>query len=154
MTPAEQFVVWRAELVEERTSVLEQLEAARAQLQAAEERHEREKAAVAALNKFVSGCRGARDGAVISLAGPLYARLTGAREPLKAAQSERAAVGAAMHALEVRAAELQDAVDQVDRALTAEKVTELRPPAGETSRRRHQPTIVDYDTIRPSARDA
>jgi hypothetical protein len=71
-----------------------------------------------------------------------------AREPLKAAQSARASAQSAVTAIERRLTALRESVDQIDRALTADKVLPLRP-ALEPAPRRVAP-VIDYDTISPA----
>lgn len=150
MTPAEQFTAWRDELTAERGTVLEQLEAARVTLHEAEARLQEEKQALVALDAFAQGCAGvAFEGAVLSLSAPLHSRLSHARQPLEDAEKARGAARSSVKAFEQRAAELADAIAQVDRALASAKVSQLRPPAVST---RPKPAPLDFDTIGAPAR--
>jgi hypothetical protein len=145
MTPAEEYASWREDWVAEDASIVEQLPAARARLQVSEEQYQQEKERVAALERFASSCRGSFDaGAVVTLARPLYARLSEARESLKPIDAECGAARAEVQRLEARHADLQESIVQVDRALSAEKITTLRSPA-ETSRRK--PPLIAFDDI-------
>ena len=79
-----------------------------------------------------------------SLSGPIYSRYIREREPLKVAESVKGAALAAVEGLKFRVAELKDALAQIDRALTAAKVSTLRP-ATEPSRRKA--ATVEFDNI-------
>ena len=144
MTPVEQFETWRAEIVLELEEAAQTLESERARLAAAELAHREAKAANAALLKF------SKDAFLPlwvnnGIAGPLHARLVfEEREATRATSNELGGARAAVNNFALRVNELQDALNQIDFALTAAKVTQLRP-AAESARR--MPPPIDYDTI-------
>jgi hypothetical protein len=140
MTPMQQFTEWRDELTLELAEVLETLAAERARLAAADTAYSEARAAHQALQQFAK--EAFKDNAV---AGPLHSRLMGAGDAVRAPKGERGAALASVAAVEARMAALRDAITQIDGALTIVKVTELRRPAAEPSRRK--PVPVDYDTI-------
>jgi len=69
-----------------------------------------------------------------------------AREPLKKAEGERGAARAQAKSLKERIALRRGEVDQIDRALEAGKVVELRPNAAPA---RRKAPIEEYDNIQP-----
>jgi hypothetical protein len=142
MTPVQQFSFWREEISLEIEEIAQQLEAERARLVAAEVAYKVAKEADAALQLFAKDAL--KDLSDSALAVPLYSRLVTAREILKAPQGERGSARASVKSLEERIAQLRDAVGQIDVALTADKVTELRPNAAPA---RRKPQSIEFDNI-------
>jgi hypothetical protein len=64
---------------------------------------------------------------------------------MEAAQSARATAQAAVTTIERRLAASRESVDQIDRALTAEKIAPLRPVVEPAQR--WAPPIPEFDTI-------
>jgi len=141
VTAAEQLSAWRAELIDELQTLRDELEAARTEAETAEAAHAAALAANAELRAMAARGVGFIEGMAGSLAGRLDAHR---REVLRPAASRRGTALARVRGLQEMIAGRQLGIDQIDRAIAAEVVTELRP-ATESSRRAHKP--VDYDTI-------
>jgi hypothetical protein len=142
MNPAQQFEAWRAELTAELHGTSAELATARGGLDAAEASHAQAHTEWRDLNDFAGGAlRSASDG----MAAPLRSRVLNLREALDVAERARGAARAAVQSLEQRMADLQLAVDQIDRAITSSKVT-LFPRTPEPPSRR-KPSVIEYDNI-------
>jgi hypothetical protein len=141
MTPAERFTTWRQEVADEIQALEAELAAARTAAEAAEAAHASAFDSWKALDEFAASAAPSGQG----MAGALYGRLQSARdEILTGAQSDRGGARAALEALEKRIETLRDAISQIDRALTAAKVTHLKVP---TEAPRHKAPPVEFDTI-------
>jgi hypothetical protein len=140
VTPIEQFAQWRGDFVAEHEGEVKQLAESRTVLTAAETVYHEVGDRKAALSVFVAGAF--PSGA--SVAAPLHAKIMNYRDMLKGPAAARGAALAAVSGHEARITELRTAIDQIDAAVAASKVTHLRPGV-ETVRR--QPQVVDYDTI-------
>src|SRR5258708_618006 len=142
MTPVQQFEAWRAELVIELEETSQNLAAERARLAVAEAAYGEAKDAREALQRFAKDAlKQLSDNAI---AAPLHFRLATVPETLKAAQGERGAARASVKAFDEQLARLRNAIAQIDIALTADKVTALRPNAAPA---RRQPQPIEFDNI-------
>jgi hypothetical protein len=144
MNAAQQFEAWRAEVVTERDETKGTLTAAHSALSHAQASHAQARAEWHDLNNFAAGAlHGASDG----MAAPLRSRVLNMREALDLAERTRGAALATVESLEQRVADLQLAVDQIDRAISNSKVTPFPRVTEPSSRRKH--AVVEFDNILP-----
>lgn len=144
MTPAERFEEWRQFLVARGDDLAAALAEARSDLAARQRAH---RDAVAQLKDLDDSVAAGSAGLVNhqGLAGPLYSLYQNARTELIGEQAK--AFGEArvrVRSLEEQLASVGEAIAQVDRLLTAAKVTPLRP-ADAPGRR--APPPVEFDDI-------
>jgi len=145
VTPVERFTAWRDELTVERDTIEAELATTRTDLERAEREHGEALAQRKQLDAFVDaafvGLLGRQD-----VAQPLHARIQAARADLIAEPAKRrATLRTQEKSLRLRRLEVQESLDQIERALTADKVAQF-PRRSEPSRpRTHAP--VEFDTI-------
>lgn len=149
MTPAEQLAEWRVELVAEQSALEDELTTARQDQAANELQYVTASAEAAALGSLAaSGVEGMlfSDG----MAASLYGRVEMARrDALRAASGARGRAMARVKVLQEQVAGRQLGIRQIDAALTAAKVTALRPA---TEPKRRKP-LIDFETIAMPTRE-
>ena len=144
----EQFLIWRAELVAERDEFAAKLETEQqmivslegpyGELVATRKRRIRLVNSVAVTLSEIPGLH--------DISGALHARVENdGRDELQKAASALAAARGRAKSLQESIADRVRGIAQIDRALTAAKVTELKPTAEPTGRRK--PAMVDFDDI-------
>jgi len=140
MVAKTQMETWRAELVEEKAALEDELTAARANLKVAQSAHDAAMEEWRDLSELLSKTVGPHDN---GMPGVLRDRLDLTRHEAYRA-GERGPAVARVKSLESRIAGRDLAIRQIDRALSGQKVAQFRPVV-ESSYRKPQP--VDFDTI-------
>lgn len=140
MAAREQLETWRAELVEEQAALLEELATAKGKLTTAQREYQGAAADWAEIRDLTNHGIHPFDG---GMASGLHARLEERRrEALRGPSGARAIAMGRVKSIQGAIAGRALAICQIDRALSAEKVTPLRPVDSY-----RKPVPLDYENI-------
>lgn len=144
MTPSETLSTWRAEIAAELDQLEGEMTSARDEFEAADRAYRAEAARWSAISATAARGLGRIDGAVEGMACPLYDRVEcGRDEALRPLSLARGRANARAKGIESSIAGRRLALRQIDDALSADRVTPLRPEVAKRPKARP----IDFDTI-------